>query len=391
MIFGASTRAAAQSAVRADFRPLCADRFADEDLREIAEIVPLADYPDGLPQLAANSPPLPWIYTGALENRPGLLAKLERIRPLWGNSAEVVRRVRNPFLIFDVLKRAELPALAARESDSPPPADGQWMRKPMFGSAGRGIRIWDKSNQICAESGEPCYFQARSSGQPISALFLATGETTVLIGASEQLIGLPALSASPFGYCGSIGPIGLSDVARRQIGWTGTVIASEFGLSGLFGIDFLLDQGVAWPTEVNPRYTASVEVYEWVWEVPLLEWHSRACAALKRTQDSPAVGQQLEAVLHTVGSQRPGRQAAKAVIYAPFSLRAPDLVAMGQSPKFAAAGVQIADRPIAGSPIIEKEPVCTLIMKWASPAGFAAFQSCLAVLAVTLERNRVGN
>jgi len=38
LILGASTRAAAHSARRAGFRPICADMFTDEDLREVAEV-----------------------------------------------------------------------------------------------------------------------------------------------------------------------------------------------------------------------------------------------------------------------------------------------------------------------------------------------------------------
>ena len=34
------------------------------------------------------------------------------------------------------------------------------------------------------------------------------------------------------------------------------------GLRGVFGIDAIVRNGVPWPVEVNPRYTASVEVIE---------------------------------------------------------------------------------------------------------------------------------
>src|SRR5260370_36854385 len=43
----------------------------------------------------------------------------------------------------------------------------------------------------------------------------------------------------------------------------GDVLARECGLRGLFGIDCIVRDGVPWPVEVNPRYTASVEVIEW--------------------------------------------------------------------------------------------------------------------------------
>ena len=142
MIFGASTRAAAQSAVRAGFRPLCADHFADEDLFELAEVLPISRYPRGLVEAAKNveqseartvgrghfgrgptvrehsrdhdssaslahaTAQVPWIYTGALENHPRLLKKLTALQPLYGNAVDVVTRVRDPFRLARVLTSA---------------------------------------------------------------------------------------------------------------------------------------------------------------------------------------------------------------------------------------------------------------------------------------------
>ena len=48
LILGASTRAAAQSAIRAGLRPICADLFADLDLRDCARVLDVDDYPHGL-------------------------------------------------------------------------------------------------------------------------------------------------------------------------------------------------------------------------------------------------------------------------------------------------------------------------------------------------------
>jgi uncharacterized protein len=395
MIFGASTRAAAQSAVRAGLRPVCADHFADEDLREIADVLPLAEYPDGLVEVVANSPPLPWIYTGALENRPALLEELAALRPLWGNPADVVCAVRDPFRLYDVLTRAGLPALAVREGHAPPTADGRWMVKPCRSSAGHGIHVWQAGAPDAGERGEPCFFQQRAAGQPISGLFLSAADGTTLIGTSAQLIGLEALSAGPFVYCGSIGPIDLSETVRRQIVRTGEVTASEFGLRGLFGIDFLLEQEVAWATEVNPRYTASVEIYEWVWGVPLLEWHCRACRAYEsRTYESRTgsrqVAEQFPPVLDAARSQSAGRQAAKAVVYAPFPLDTPDLVGLERTPAFVSHGITIADRPKPGTRIAEKAPVCTLVAKQAEPPGIAVFESSVSALTAEFVRHRAG-
>ena len=295
MIFGASTRAAAQSAVRAGFKPVCADHFADEDLFEVAEVLPLSRYPLGLvaascrvgpgrfgrrpttdttPELVGQRPPaadlahptparaakmtIPWMYTGALENHPRILKKLASLRPLYGNPADVVVRVRDPFAVARVLAEADCRVLRVRPITEPPPTDGRWLLKPRRGAGGRGIRVWDGTSIEPGRRREPCYFQERASGDSYSALHLASSAGTVFLGAARQLVGEPKLGAGPFAYCGSIGPVALSDRLQRQIVRCGEILAAKFGLRGLFGVDFVVEnEAVAWLTEVNPRYTAS--------------------------------------------------------------------------------------------------------------------------------------
>jgi hypothetical protein len=87
LILGASTRAAAQSAIRAGLHPICADLFADLDLRGCAQVLEVADYPRGLVAAAASAPACPWMYTGGLENQPGIVARISKSRPFqitWG-------------------------------------------------------------------------------------------------------------------------------------------------------------------------------------------------------------------------------------------------------------------------------------------------------------------
>jgi uncharacterized protein len=388
LIFGASTRAAAQSAIRAGYRPTCADQFADEDLREIAEVLALDRYPEGLVEAVADFPACPWMYTGALENRPAVLEQLAALRPLWGNPADVVRAVRDPFRLHGLLDRRGLPALAVRPIDDPPPQDGRWMLKPHGGSAGRGIFRWESGAAELRQLGEPYYFQQGAVGRPISGLFLAAGRTTTLIGATEQWIGRPELSAEPFTYCGSTGPIDLPNQVSRQVAETGERIASELGLRGLFGVDFLLEHEIAWPTEVNPRYTASVEIYERACDMPLLEWHAQACRTHQEPSQGQSISERFRTVLESTQQHFGGQKAAKAIVYAPFDLRVPDLVTIRQSHAFAASQVEIADRPAVGLPVSQGSPVCTLITSQAGTRSLAVFEGALSALAVEFEHSR---
>ena len=80
--------------------------------------------------------------------------------------------------------------------------------------------------------------------------------------ASVQLIGIEGCTLRPFGYCGndfgaarSLGSAVLDqvEVATRAIGtWMG-----GYGYLGAFGVDFLVKDGVALFTEVNPRFQGS--------------------------------------------------------------------------------------------------------------------------------------
>ncbi len=54
----------------------------------------------------------------------------------------------------------------------------------------------------------------------------------------------------------------------------GHLLASDCFLDGLFGVDGILRDGTFWPVEINPRYTASVEVLEYATGWPILAWHA---------------------------------------------------------------------------------------------------------------------
>ena len=91
IILGASARAAAQSARRADYEPWCVDLFADRDLREIATVHPCPpnEYPGAMLRLLEQAPPGAGVLlTGAMENYPDLLQAIAYQRPLLGSSAE---------------------------------------------------------------------------------------------------------------------------------------------------------------------------------------------------------------------------------------------------------------------------------------------------------------
>ena len=346
VIFGASTRAAAFSAIRAGFDPICGDMFADADLRAFATVLNVPHYPHRLVEAIQHLPPLPWLYTGALENSPAQVDLLSARNTLWGNSSASLNRCRDPWFCRNVLQRAGIPALELLPGTSPPPRDAAWVAKPLRSAAGRAIVIWDDAAQTLAE---PHYYQQFVSGTSIGAAFLGSSSSTVLLGISQQLIGLSELNALAFGYCGSLFPWpdchpNLFDLIRMM----GSVISRECGLRGLFGIDLIYDGQTVWLTEVNPRYTASMELIEYQCQFPLLTWHRQACAD---ALDVPS--------LNYTCPVSSGGYCGKVVLYADRAARAPDLsawiprsVTLGELP-------ELADIPLTGTEIFPGQPVFT--------------------------------
>jgi predicted ATP-grasp superfamily ATP-dependent carboligase len=311
VIMGASTRAAAFSALRAGLRPICLDQYADADLEAVAEVIRVDDYPDGLPAALSPFPPYPVMYTGALENHPELIEQIALRQPLLGNDAATLRAVRDPCRVREVLAAAKVPHLEVCSSDQAPPADGRWLLKPQRGSCGRGVIPWTPSASGHPTLLEPHFFQERASGTCYSAVFAARQSPLQVryVGLTRQLVGLQELHAAAFSWCGSLGPALLDTKAEILIRRTGTVLAHRFGLRGLFGFDFILDEDdQPLLTEVNPRYTGSVEVLEQLCELNLLVDHWVGCGRDLPEGLNPPAGRDESGTSRRQGGalQRPG-------------------------------------------------------------------------------------
>lgn len=270
ILIGASVRAMAGSVSRAGLRPLCVDLFGDADLltRHPDSLrCSIETYPFGFGEILRELPPLPVIYSGGLENYPELIAEIEKRHRVLGNSSEVLRRIRDPFQFHGALNG--LGVQTPRTSESlPNEIHSHWLRKRRRSSAGRGIRFALPSDS----SDDDHFFQEFIDGKPCSAIFAApvkntklfgSGQyaSTRLIGMTEQLVGCDWLNAKPFWYCGNIGPIEPSAEVKSQLQCIAK-LGETFHLEGCFGVDFLLTERGIVPLEINPRFTASMELFE---------------------------------------------------------------------------------------------------------------------------------
>lgn len=362
LIVGGSTRAAAGSAIRAGYQPVCADLFADLDTRQIAEIIPVRDYPDSLPDDVSRVQADGWFYTGALENRPDLIERMDfataSYGPLMGTSATALRKIRDPFWLAEVQQTAGWPALAIRPGSERPPADGTWMQKPFASAGGRSVSAWDGSQQGL-ESVELTYFQKRCDGHPFSAIFCQTSTGLEFLGLTEALMDAAESHApEPFSYCGSVAPWHPNESFEQtnlasQLKFLAEIFAVEAGLRGMFGIDFIFDGTRPWVVEVNPRYTASVEALE------LSRRQSLVAAFLPDVRNVA-----LEDLVSRKGPTQ-SRFVAKQILYARDSFTARDLGEFGVVPT--AWDVPImADIPVPGTQVQAMWPICTVLAEGAT-------------------------
>lgn len=370
LIVGGSVRAAAGSAIRAGFHPVCADRFCDVDLQRLATVLPVRDFQRDLMRELNALPPTPWFYTGAMENEPRRIAAIRRRHKLRGNSPTVLTKVRDPFWIEKLLRATDLPVLRHHALQDSVPCDCRWLLKPKRGAGGFGIQHWaDKSPR----HQDAFYLQEFREGQPISALFVASPQGTQLLGLCEQQIGHAAGASTEFGYAGSLGPIDVAPATRSLVAQIGNCLAKEAALCGLFGCDFVLAEGVPWLTEVNPRYTASVEILERAFCQAFLTAHVTACEGFR-----PTISTCEDDVRHMRGV------VGKRIVYAKTPLLAPCLEVLAAAHELfalAPAGSEplLADIPTPGSRIAEGWPVCTLF------AEAATVDECRALLASRAE------
>jgi predicted ATP-grasp superfamily ATP-dependent carboligase len=353
LIIGASARAAAFSALRAGLSPMCIDRFGDADLRARCptKTVSPDQYPIGFLQAASLAPPGPWIYTGGLENWPNLIRRLAQVRPLWGNGPDVLKAIRSPGIVADLLRRAGIAVPAVHLHPVDVPRHGSWLAKPVAGSGGSRISFWRHEGKKTIFSGET-YYQQYIDGASGSAVFVGNGKATRFLGATRQLVGQDWLRAAPFHYCGSIGPLDLDSSAKTALKGMGDVLVQESGLRGLFGVDYVLKDGVPWPVEINPRYTASMEVLEYARRIPLFSLHCQVFEPGVKVQASPPGG----------GTDVVG----KGILFTGCSLIFPDEgpweetlknpMPIGELPRF-------ADIPQPGSRIAAGSPVLTFFVR----------------------------
>jgi predicted ATP-grasp superfamily ATP-dependent carboligase len=355
LLVAVSARMLAELAVRSGHEVVAFDRFGDADLLALC---PARGVPGPMAEIveaAAGADAASVICGAGLENRPDLVERLAEGRELLGCPPSVLARVRDPEVLGASLRAAGFhnprtysrPVHNAGSSADPSGSGGggrhprsfgfgdagRWLRKPVRGGGGRGIREWGGE-----ELPDGVMLQERIDGVPCSVAAVGDGRGAVVLGVTEQLIGRASLGGRGYAWCGNVTRAELPGVADLC-----AHLAAEFGLIGLFGVDFVWDGEHAWVVEVNPRPTGSLELFG----AGAFDAHLEGCAGRL-----PARG------------AAPEGAAGKAIVYATHDTD------VGDTGDWPARGIR--DVPHPGERIDAGNPICTLLATGPTPEAVLA-------------------
>lgn len=230
-------------------------------------------------------------YSGGFENLPDIVADLQGRFELLGNSPQSLRQVRDPFRLAEVVADVGLEMPQLLPAGSRPDPGRKWLRKRIHSGAGYGIELWDE----VVPDDPLTIVQEWIDGSAQSVSFVANGREAKIFAATHQLTGDPAFGASGFVYVGNLLLPQPDAHLLPKLEALANALTQTFGLVGLNGIDFVLADDRPIILEVNPRFSASMELVEDALSMSLFDWHIAGCRGeslpeLPQRQDQDVYG-----------------------------------------------------------------------------------------------------
>jgi uncharacterized protein len=298
LLIGVSTRALADSAVAGNHRVVALDFFGDRDKSGRAPGYSLKrDW--GLDFSPANlliaSREIDYqsvVYTSNLENYPEVVAAFERNGDVLGNSPESLKEVRRWRILRRFCSENSIltPKTLLPGEEIQAGEDKNWLVKSERSGGGHGIRPWQGEALP-----EGHILQEAVAGKPASVLFVADGKKGRILGVTEQLIGRSHFCDADYRWCGNMIPMDVPDdgCLWRHLETMVSSFAKRFGLRGVNGIDMMVDRTTAekprcFFLEVNPRYTAAMELLEQACNINIFSLHIAGAGGVLPTV-SPAL------------------------------------------------------------------------------------------------------
>jgi len=301
LVAGVTGRALAASAKRGEHPVVVLDYFADRDTSTLAAACRSVVSPHGLrfdrrrllaaaAELAPPDRSAGLVYGSGFEGRIALLSRLAAGRRLFGNRPGVIAEVREPTRFFPLLDR--LGILHPEVRFLPPTDPRGWLVKQPGGAGGVHVLPAGRPHPRAG-----AYYQRLEAGVACSALFLADRRRACILGFNEQWQSR-AREGQPYLYGGAVGHISLPPAVEADLRTRLDPLVSEVGLVGLNGLDFLLQDDGWSALEINPRPTATMELYDADYDRGLFEAHLRACQGELPDRAAPGRAARASTIVH---------------------------------------------------------------------------------------------
>ncbi|MDX1914505.1 MAG: ATP-grasp domain-containing protein [Methylophilus sp.] len=263
VIAAISSRPYVKAATEAGFEVIAIDMFADRDTQNLAKKVyqvglhenqfDLEALLDVLDEVSVHQP-LGFCYGSGFERHPEHLAQIEAVMPVFGNRVEAIQSCKNPQSFF---KLCDALSIAYPEVSHAKPVNHEgWLRKQIGGCGGSHVSALD----VCFdEETQGIYYQRHQSGIAIACLFLVCEQAVRVIGFHEQWVSQQA--PFPYQYGGAVSHITLDDWVKSEMESFVKAAAKTWGLVGLNSCDAILADDKLYMLEINPRLSASVDLY----------------------------------------------------------------------------------------------------------------------------------
>jgi|LakMenEpi03Aug12_release.lakeMendotaPanAssembly.Ray.scaffolds.fasta_scaffold00033_36 predicted ATP-grasp superfamily ATP-dependent carboligase len=293
---GVSARALVAALTDSNFRVISVDAFGDQDTQENAiQTIILPQWGTTISELSLQPEPetrrlaessdtylaqnYPVFWAGGTENWPEMVTYLAghpKLR-LLAPSEDQLKLLRSARLWAQVAQQAGLGFPESIDHLGPfgqvahQSIKSRWLRKKVIGGGGFGVTISEQLPTIPQSSCE--YFQQEICGTVMGVNFsvawnrdsAGTGRDAMpevtLMGIVQSWSSDQWPGPSEFIYRGSWGPIAISQSLQDRLSHLAQLLATETGITGWLQMDCIEDQhGQCWLLEVNPRWTAGMEV-----------------------------------------------------------------------------------------------------------------------------------
>lgn len=357
VIVGACVRQHLESAQRAGFETLGIDLFGDWDTHNAGACIK-ANSLDEMPGILRQNVRDDWCLAGGLERHLDPLFSGDLDGCFLGPVPDAMKLISDIHRVAETVVSNGFRFPTINFDPSCPP--GSWIRKPMVSSGGLGVE-W--ARQGFTRSPHE-YFQPWIAGKTISAVFVTDARGTRVMGTTLQLPGRDlGLENRPFAYAGSIGPLQLEPEWESQVLDFGRKIGQAISLRGVWGADFVCRGDEVMVVDINPRLTASCDIYERAQPgKSIAGLHVRACRDPADCQGTGTTATGVPEDLVTgIG---------KAVVFSPHNH---PIKINPQDHDYLTDGYRrdrppkVADIPMPGTIIPANGPICTIYETISSP------------------------